>query len=437
METTTFTTSSEQARLDDLYAYNILDSLTEQDYDDVTEMASLICDVPIALISFVDESRQWFKSRKGLPVSETPREYSFCSHAIKTISEPFIIEDSRIDKRFKDNPFVVGDPNVVFYAGVPLISENGHGLGTVCVIDNKPRTLSEKQIAALEMLSRQVINLLNLRKAKQELERHNAGLERKIGKMVAERTHEIAAHNAYLEKMNKELQAFTYISSHDLQEPLRKIQTFVSWIMERELAQLSEQGRNYLLKTDAAALRMRALINDLLAYSRTTSSEIVFEKQGLHQILAEVNIDLQEEFDEKKAQIEIGDDIELNVIPFQFRQLLYNLFSNSLKFSNPGVSPVIRISAELSHAPDEIPGTARNAGNYHLITVADNGIGFEDKYSRKIFELFHRLETADKQIGTGIGLAIVSKIIENHKGYISARSEPGIGTTFSIYLPTA
>lgn len=184
--------NNEAARLKELIGYNILDTLTEKDYEDITFMASLICDVPVALISFVDEKRQWFKSHKGLAISETLREHSFCAHAITSPNQPFIVPDSRKDARFRDNPFVTGDPNIVFYAGIPLINEKGLGLGTVCVIDTKPRILTDDQLSGLQVLSAQVINLLEIRKtnatlktAQLQSETRNEALEKAAIKLEA------------------------------------------------------------------------------------------------------------------------------------------------------------------------------------------------------------------------------------------------------------
>ncbi len=155
---------NEQERLESLQAYHILDTATEQDFDELTELASVICGTPIALISLVDKDRQWFKSVKGLPVSQTDRAYSFCAHAIISPEEIFEVEDAQADDRFKDNPLVTGDPNIAFYAGVPLVNEDGFALGSLCVIDNEKKKLSQQQRSALKTLAHQVINKLELRR---------------------------------------------------------------------------------------------------------------------------------------------------------------------------------------------------------------------------------------------------------------------------------
>jgi signal transduction histidine kinase len=441
--------NNETQRLKALQSFNILDTLTEKDYDDISLMASIICDVPIALVSFVDKDRQWFKSNLGLKTKSTARIDSFCSHAIESPTEPFIIKDSRIDERFKENPLVVGDPNIVFYAGIPIVTEDGLSLGTVCIIDNKPRELNEKQILAMKMLSNQAMNLLQLRKVNndlheaqlaleiqnQKLEVYNKDLELLIDKNLSNRTKEIAEQNITLEKMNKELEAFNYISSHDLQEPLRKIQFFSSIIVEKELHLLSDKGKNYLLRIAKSADRMSILIRDLLAYSRTTATEKIYGKILLSKLIKDIEYDLQEEIAEKNAVITLDNDLEIKMITFQFRQLLHNILSNSLKFSRGGLAP--NISFHCIHASAssfQKPNLEQNK-KYYYLKITDNGIGFDNKYRDKVFELFQRLGNQEIQVGTGIGLAIVKKIVENHNGFIEAESHENIGTTIHIYIP--
>jgi GAF domain-containing protein len=170
-------TSEELARLGALTDYNILDSLPEKDYDDITQLASEICQTPISLISLIDDSRQWFKSNRGLSVRETPREHAFCTHTIQNPSKVFVVPDSRKDERFAHNPLVTGDPNVIFYAGAPLIDSRGFALGSLCVIDNTPRELDPKQLIALQTLAKHVINLIELRKADRAMKALQKALE--------------------------------------------------------------------------------------------------------------------------------------------------------------------------------------------------------------------------------------------------------------------
>lgn len=155
---------TEEARLAALSLYKIMDTASEQFYDDITKVAAYIADTPIALITMVDKDRQWFKSRVGLDATETPREYSFCAHAIKTPRVPFLVRDAQKDERFSSNPYVTGDPNVRFYFGYPLLVDDKNALGSLCVIDSKPRELELKQVDALAALARQVVMMLNIRK---------------------------------------------------------------------------------------------------------------------------------------------------------------------------------------------------------------------------------------------------------------------------------
>jgi PAS domain S-box-containing protein len=168
----------DEARLQELKSYNILDSMPETDFDDLTALASAICEVPIALISLVDEKRQWFKSHKGLDAEETPIEQSFCAHAILDTTEIMIVEDARDDSRFKDNPLVTGDPHIVFYAGVPLVNEDGFPLGTLCIIDPRKRAITEAQKTALRTLARQVMDKLELKRKHIALIKANEAFEK-------------------------------------------------------------------------------------------------------------------------------------------------------------------------------------------------------------------------------------------------------------------
>jgi PAS domain S-box-containing protein len=270
-------------------------------------------------------------------------------------------------------------------------------------------------------------------------------LEEKVKKrtiQLSEANEELLMKNDELGKMNKELESFAYISSHDLQEPLRKIQTFSARILKKESQNLSDDGKDYFERMQNAAKRMQALIDDLLAYSRTNTTERKFEKTDLNQIVQDVKKELREVIEEKQAVIETHEMCEVDIIPFQLHQLLHNLFSNALKFSKAGTPPRIFVKSaigtgsELQNVNPEVPaGKLLPQEIYCHISVTDNGIGFEPEYKDKIFEIFQRLHAKEVFPGTGIGLAIVKKIVENHNGFIMATSRLGQGATFDIYLP--
>jgi light-regulated signal transduction histidine kinase (bacteriophytochrome) len=234
---------------------------------------------------------------------------------------------------------------------------------------------------------------------------------------------------------NKELESFTFISSHDLQEPLRKIQAFSDRILTEEYENLSSKGKYYFERMNVSALHMQTLINDLLAYSRTNATERKFENSDLNKIVREVMAALKEELQQKNATIETSKLSKANIIPFQFRQLLQNLIANSLKFSNPEKPPYIVIKSDYIKYDKSNAKRLPMKSDYFHISISDNGIGFDSEYKERIFEIFQRLHDKENYEGTGIGLTIVKKIVENHNGIITATGELGKGATFDIYLP--
>ncbi len=249
------------------------------------------------------------------------------------------------------------------------------------------------------------------------------------------RTKELSEANEMLLQKNHELESFNFISSHDLQEPLRKIQTFSSRILEKEI--LSEIGKDYFQRIQSAASRMQTLIDDLLTFSRISTSERKFEIANLSGIINEVKNELHDTIIEKHATIEEIEICDIKIIPFQFRQLLQNIIGNALKFSKPTQPPHIIITSKLSLGSELNNTELLPDLTYCHISITDNGIGFEQHFEARIFEVFQKLHRREEYAGTGIGLAIVKKVVDNHNGVIDVKSELGKGTTFNIYLPTA
>ncbi len=389
----------EEERLKNLKSYNILDTLPESDYDNIATIAAEICGTPISLISLIDDKRQWFKARHGLGATETPKEYAFCAHAINDPENVFIVQDARKDERFHDNPIVTGDPNVIFYAGVPLVGEEGLPLGTLCVIDNKPNLLSKSQIRSLTALSDQVINLLELRKNKQLLEE--------------------AFHN--LEEKNQELERFAFIAAHDLKSPLAGVSGIAQLFLDEYDAQVDEEGKEMLKMLIGSTDKLRSLIDGLLDYSR--SEKLLTEKKSKIDSLALKN--------DIAGLFTFNNNLELNLRTTvtelvanrtALDQILINLITNAIKYNDKDL-----IKIEL--------GISENASHYKFY-VQDNGPGIDPNFHDRIFNIFEILAPNDKygQTGNGIGLATVKKIVGKSGGTIKVESDSGKGAKFIFTL---
>jgi len=245
---------------------------------------------------------------------------------------------------------------------------------------------------------------------------------------------ELKLYAQKLERSNRELQDFASVASHDLQEPLRKVQAFSDRLKSRSGPALDAQGRDYLDRVQNAAARMQTLINDLLTYARVATKAQPFVLTNLATVTKEVVSDLEARIEQVNGKVEVGELPDLDADPLQVRQLMQNLIGNALKYKKPDVPPVVRISG-VHPIKDPLAVEGEAARVLCQILVEDNGIGFEEIYAEKIFTIFQRLHGRTEYEGTGVGLAVCRKIVERHGGTITAKSSPGKGSTFTVTLP--
>tara|TARA_R110002072_G_scaffold88538_2_gene198990 strand:- start:570 stop:1724 length:1155 start_codon:yes stop_codon:yes gene_type:complete len=382
-----------------LRSYSILDTLPESDYDNITKIAAEICGTPISLISLIDDKRQWFKSHHGLDATETPKEYAFCGHAINTPNDVFIVQDARKDERFYDNPLVTGNPHVIFYAGVPLVSEAGLPLGTLCVIDHKPNLLSQSQISSLSALSNQVINLLELRKSKQQLERTIMELEEK----------------------NEGLERFAVVAAHDLKTPLINISSLAQLFQNQYKDILDSEGLEMLEMIIGSSGNLIGLIDGLLQYSKSES----LLREGKSDIeLQMLRTDLEGLFNyDHQLKLVLKSDLtKIKAHKTALHQILINLITNAIKYHD---KETVEIELGVSESD-----------THFLFYVKDNGPGIETIHQERIFKIFEKLAATDKfgVRGNGIGLATVKKIVEKLGGAIRVESDLGKGAKFIFSL---
>jgi len=358
--------------------------------------------------------------RAAIPVLMSVNTLLWDNHPVLSI----ILTDLTIQKRNQEELKRRTKQLELANAELETANKNLTGLAYVASHENKEK---EKRAAELGIANKE-LSFQNREKEKRALELIIANKE------LLFQNEEKGKRAVELIIANKELLAFNYIASHDLVEPLRKIQVFATIILEKESENLSVKGKDYFRRMQTAAARMQQLIDDLLSYSRTNATDRKFEVTDLTMILQEVMVELKETIEEKHATIEATGLCPAYIIPFQFRQLMHNLINNALKFSNEGIPPHIIIKSEIvTGGPNNklIPGK-----EYCHITFTDNGIGFEPEYSERIFEVFQKLHGKDEYAGTGIGLAIVKKIVDNHNGLITATSELNKGASFDIYIPS-
>ncbi len=296
----------------------------------------------------------------------------------------------------------------------------------------------EGNIVGASKIARDITGQRRLFAALKESEAKYMQLALKLEALVDQRTRELLDANFYLEKSNRELEQFAYVTSHDLQEPLRKIHTFAGMLYNVNKEILSETSRMYIDKVMFSARRMSQLINELLDYSRLVHVKDPFVETDLNEILKNVLTDYEVTIDRHDVQLELGELPRLLVSPLQMNQLFHNLLGNALKFLSPDRKPLIKVYAQLLPAHERaVLQDLDPEKDYYMITIKDNGIGFEQMYAAKIFQIFQRLNERTAFEGTGIGLALCSKIVLNHKGAIYANGVPDEGAEFNVILPVS
>jgi signal transduction histidine kinase len=388
---------NENERLIALKSYHLLDTSPEIDYEAISKMASEICQTPISLISLIDDKRQWFKSTFGIQVTETLREISFCGHALNFPKEAFIIEDATKDERFYNNPMVIGEAKVVFYAGVPLVNPEGYPLGTLCVLDHAPKKLTVNQIESLKSLARQVSHLMELRKTNLRLE------EKKVE----------------LEKKNHEILQFSYVLSHDIKTPLNNIISLSEFLKEGEIEDKDVMiGMIYESAHHLKNLTEKILLHYIADNALMNSAQEVRLKP-LFKKIEELLNPLGEHL------IKIHNSCESSIVTNEtaLLQIISNLISNGIKYNQ---SKVV-----------EIEVSVRNEDHQAIFSITDNGIGIDLEHHDAIFDSFKTLGIKDRfhQSGSGIGLATVKNLVEKLGGSIIIDSVIGKGSTFEFKLP--
>lgn len=388
----------ELQRLAAVKAYNLLDTLPERDFDNITTLTASICDVPISLVTLMDADRNFLKSHYGIPFNESPRDISFCGHAILDESEIFIVEDARKDERFADNPLVT-EMHAIFYAGVRLINSDGYPLGTLCIFDRRPRTLTKQQKTSLVALAYQVVNLFEARK-------HNRAL------MTLQQE---------LKEKNEELKNFAGIVSHDMKMPLANMIITSDMLRSKYGSQLDEQGNEYLDYIKQSSFTLSEYITGLLQHyesDKTASlNKELFDSHDLFEEIIElmnIHIDCEINLPEE--------NIELRANRIALEQIILNLIGNSLKYNDKE-----RINIDIDCWEEK--------GFYHF-KISDNGMGIPKNKLNNIFDLFATTGTLDRngKKGNGIGLSTVKKLIGKLGGDIEVSSKLGESTTFQFSI---
>jgi signal transduction histidine kinase len=394
--------ANEKLRLQAVRSYQIFDTAEDEDYDALTSLASMICEMPVALITFIDDHRQWFKSHHGTEINENLREYSFCTHAIASEKEIMVVSDAARDVRFADNPMVTGTTKVAFYAGVPLVNSDGYAVGTLCVLDQKPRELSVEQKKALVVLAKQVDDKIELR--------------RKIS--------ELAELNNELEQSQQRKDDFLSIVSHELKTPITTLKANLQMLERIKNTPQSPVFPKLVESCTKSVEKINLMVDDLLNMHRYSVTELELDKSTfcIYDLMLvccnHVRIDAKHEL------IVEGDKaLFINADEQRIDQILVNFVNNAVKYAPNSKQINLKISKEEEHVK---------------IAVTDYGPGIPEDHIPHLFDRYWRASHSGKRYtGLGLGLYICAEIVRRHNGKIGVDSELGKGSTFWFTIPTA
>lgn len=390
---------NESDRLSALSSYQLMDSEQEQDYDNLALLAAEICQTPVALITLIGEQRQWFKSRYGTELTENHRDYTFCSHAILDDQEIMVVSDARTDSRFSDNPMVTGEHQVVFYAGVPLINQEGYALGSICVIGNEKKQLTDRQVNALKILGKQALQLMELRRKTCEYEKVNK---------------ELTEANGFIQRFAERV-------AHDIKNPLGNIMLTLQALGAKTKKVGDVSYTRFIDIALNSAKNLLGYVNELLDSAKSPAG--LYEKHGSFPLSALLKDVFEMLTIPTSFQIKLPADNEISCSRIALEQILLNLLSNAVRYNDKS-APTIEVCFE------------QTDHNYHFV-IRDNGLGMSAQTLEHIFEDGYCSAIPDRfeQKGTGIGLGAVKSQVERLKGSIRVESVEGQGSAFFLTLP--
>lgn len=403
--------TNENVRLSQLSSYHIVASEQDERLDELTNLAASIFEVPIAIITILDLSKQWFKSRYGLEVMETARDISFCQYTIMG-EDVFEVRDSYLDERFKENPLVRGAPHIRFYCGAPLRSREGYILGSLGIIDQKPRQLEQLQRRTLQLLARQVVDHFELSRDKKELE----GIVVSRTTKIQQQLNELAIKDKKLKAVHAELTKFMYKASHDLRGPLKTSLGLVNLALAESK---DDNITNYLLLLKSTQGKLDNILDHLLTIVAIKNHDPQLKAVRLEELLVKSFKNASAAYEDKTIHFSyhIDSKAEITTDPVLLEIALEHLFINSIQH-NSSDEPVISIRIQ-----DQLP-TIR-------IDIAYNGPGIPKEEQNHVFDMFFK----DRSSDLGLGLYLSKCAVIGLQGDIFFNSNSDKGSTFTLLLP--